>query len=132
MSLDPDSPATPREGLVDVSALAERLRAFARERAWEQFHSPKNLAMALTGEVGELVEIFQWMTEAESAGAGADPETGTSIREELADVLLYLVRLADVLQIDLNAAVVAKLAANAARYPVDRSHGSSAKYTELK
>ena len=131
MSLDPDSPATPRDALVDVSALAERLRTFARERAWEQFHSPKNLAMALTGEVGELVEIFQWMTEAESATAGADPRTGARIREELADVLLYLGRLADVLQVDLNAAVVEKLTTNAARYPVERSHGSSAKYTEL-
>jgi len=132
VSLDPDRPAThPGDALVDVSALAERLRTFARERAWERFHSPKNLAMALTGEVGELVEIFQWMTETESAGAGADPGTGARIREELADVLLYLVRLADVLQIDLNAAVVDKLATNAARYPVDRSHGSSAKYTEL-
>jgi NTP pyrophosphatase (non-canonical NTP hydrolase) len=121
-----------QEALVDVTALAERLRAFARERSWEQFHSPKNLAMALTGEVGELVEIFQWMTEAESTGAGADPRTRSRVREELADVLLYLVRLADVLQVDLNSAVIDKLAVNAARYPVDRSHGSSAKYTELE
>ena len=130
--LETERTAAFRGALVDVSALAERLRIFARERAWEQFHSPKNLAMALTGEVGELVEIFQWMTEAESAAAAADPKTVARIREELADVLLYLVRLADVLQVDLNAAVVDKLAKNAARYPVERSRGSAAKYTELK
>jgi len=113
--------------LVDVSALTEELRAFANERDWEQFHSPKNLAMALTGEVGELVEIFQWMTEADSRHAAADPERANAIAAEMADVLLYLVRMADMLGIDLNEAVKSKLALNARKYPVDLSKGSSQK-----
>ena len=83
--------------------------------------------MALTGEVGELVEIFQWMTEADSRCATDDPDRARAIGEELADVLMYLVRLSDMLGIDLNAATQAKLALNARKYPVDASRGSSAK-----
>lgn len=113
--------------LVDVSALTEELRAFANERDWEQFHSPKNLAMALTGEVGELVEIFQWMTEVDSRHAAADPERAKAIAAEMADVLLYLVRMADMLGIDLDEAVKSKLALNARKYPADLSRGSSKK-----
>jgi len=107
----------PDDKLVDVSALEAALQAFADARDWNRFHSPKNLAMALTGEVGELVEIFQWLTEAQSAEAARDPDTAQAVRDELADVLLYLVRLASVLGVDLNEAVSAKLAANALRYP---------------
>lgn len=115
------------DGLVDVSALTEALRAFADERDWGQFHSPKNLAMALTGEVGELVEIFQWMTEAESRLAADVPEREQAIAAEMADVLFYLVRMADILNIDLNAAAKSKLALNARKYPADLSRGSSQK-----
>lgn len=115
------------KNLIDCRRLAEALREFAAEREWEQFHSPKNLAMALTGEVGELVEIFQWMREDESAQAGADPRTADAVREELADVTLYLVRLADVLGVDLDDAVRRKLEANAEKYPVDAARGSSQK-----
>jgi NTP pyrophosphatase (non-canonical NTP hydrolase) len=122
-------PAAPR--LVDVDGLARALAAFARERDWEQFHSPKNLAMALTGEVGELCELFQWMTEADSRVTPSDPQRAQALRDELADVLLYLVRLADVLGVDLNAAATHKLATNAAKYPVAKSRGSSRKYTEI-
>jgi len=122
-------PAAPR--LVDVDGLARALAAFARERDWEQFHSPKNLVMALTGEVGELSELFQWMTEADSRVASSDPQRAQALRDELADVLLYLVRLADVLGVDLDAAAAHKLATNAAKYPAAKARGSSRKYTEI-
>ena len=108
-------PAQPT--LLDATRLADAIRAFATERDWTQFHSPKNLAMALTGEVGELVEIFQWLTQAQSVEAARDPATAQAVRDELADVLIYLVRLASVLGVDLDAAVREKLAANARRYP---------------
>lgn len=113
--------------LVDLSALTSQLRKFAVEREWEQFHSPKNLAMALTGEVGELVEIFQWMTEADSLRATAEPERAQAIAAEMADVLFYLVRMADILGIDLNEAAKSKLAFNARKYPAELSRGSSQK-----
>jgi dCTP diphosphatase len=103
--------------LIDVSALEEALQVFADERDWNAYHSPKNLAMALTGEVGELVELFQWLTEDESRQVMRDPTSAQAVRDEVADVLLYLVRLSSVLRIDLNAAVVDKLRANARRYP---------------
>jgi dCTP diphosphatase len=117
--------------LLDERALREALRRFAAERAWERFHSPKNLAMALTGEVGELTEIFQWMTEDESRAAGREPRTAAAIRDELADVLMYTVRLADVLGVDLDDALRRKLAANALRYPADASRGHARKYDRL-
>lgn len=107
--------------LVDTDALEAALQAFADERDWNQYHSPKNLAMALTGEVGELVEIFQWLTEEQSRTVGQDPATARAIRDELADVLLFLVRLSMVLGIDLNEAVMAKLARNAIKYPAGDS-----------
>jgi dCTP diphosphatase len=103
--------------LIDISSLESALHLFAEARQWRQFHSPKNLAMALTGEVGELVEIFQWLTEAESTLVAKDPKTARAVRDELADVLIYLVRLAAVLEVDLNEAVKVKLASNALKYP---------------
>lgn len=103
--------------LLDTSALEDVLQKFADERDWQQFHSPKNLAMALTGEVGELVEIFQWRTEEESWQVAQAPESAAHVRQELADVALYLVRLASVLQVDLNAAIQDKLVMNAKKYP---------------
>jgi len=115
--------------LIDARRLAEAIRAFADARDWGQFHSPKNLAMALTGEVGELVEIFQWLTEDESRRAGDDPERAEQVRHELADVLIYLVRLSDVLGVDLDAAVREKLALNARKYPVETSRGNNRKYS---
>ncbi len=117
--------------LVDVDALAQALSIFARERDWEQFHSPKNLVLALTGEVGELAEVFQWMSDADSRSAAVNPKTAQAVRDELADVLLYLVRLADVLGVDLNEAARAKLRTNATNYPAEKARGSSAKYTEM-
>lgn len=107
--------------LVDTSNLESAVHRFAEARQWRQFHSPKNLAMALTGEVGELVEIFQWLTEAQSEAVARDPKTARAVRDELADVLIYLVRLASVLEVDLNEAVTSKLATNALKYPAQVS-----------
>jgi NTP pyrophosphatase (non-canonical NTP hydrolase) len=87
----------------------------------EGFHTPRNLVLALTGEVGELAEIFQWMSDEQVERIAADSERYTHVQEELADVLLYLVRLASVLKVDLNHAVVDKLMKNALKYPADRS-----------
>lgn len=105
-----------------LTALRDALREFADERDWDQFHSPKNLAIALSVEAAELLEHFQWSDEA------AAPE---KVREELADVLLYLIRLADKLDVDLAAAARDKIALNAKKYPADKARGSSRKYTDL-
>ncbi|WP_439449439.1 nucleotide pyrophosphohydrolase [Stenotrophomonas sp. ATs4] len=117
--------------LVEVQGAAQALKEFAEARDWAQFHSPKNLVMALSGEVGELNEIFQWMTEADSFKAASSEATANAVRDEIADVALYLIRLSDVLGIDLNEAVSSKLATNAAKYPVDLSRGVSTKYNKL-
>lgn len=109
--------------------LRDALRAFAAERDWDQFHSPRNLATALAVEAAELLEPFQWLTDEQSRQL--PPETRRAVEEELADVLLYLVRLADQLGVDLAAAAKAKMQRNAARYPVDKARGTSRKYTEL-
>ncbi len=112
-----------------LEELRDALRRFAAERDWDQFHFPKNLAIALSVEAAELLEHFQWLPDLESAVLPA--ETRAKIREELADVLLYLVRLADKLDIDLAAAAVDKLSVNAQKYPVDKARGTSKKYTDL-
>ncbi|RVX47740.1 NTP pyrophosphatase (non-canonical NTP hydrolase) [Nonomuraea polychroma] len=109
----------------ELEHLAARLREFARVRDWEQFHTPKNLVMALAGEVGELAAEFQWLTADESRSP--DPETLARMRTELGDVTLYLVRLADVLGVDLMAAATAKLDDNDRRYDADLYRGSARK-----
>jgi NTP pyrophosphatase (non-canonical NTP hydrolase) len=108
-----------------LERLAARLRQFAEARDWEQFHTPKNLAMALAGEVGELVAEFQWLTAEESRDP--DPQTLARIGAELGDVTTYLVRLADVLGVDLIAAAEAKLASNERRYDPEHYRGSARK-----
>ncbi|MEQ8484675.1 MAG: nucleotide pyrophosphohydrolase [Pseudomonadales bacterium] len=110
---------------LDIAELQQALRRFAAERDWDQFHSPKNLAMALSVEASELVEIFQWLTEAQSADLDAD--TRAAVAEEIADVQIYLARLADRLSIDIPKAVDDKLALNARKYPADKVRGSAAK-----
>jgi NTP pyrophosphatase (non-canonical NTP hydrolase) len=112
----------------DLEELRARVREFVEERDWNRFHSPKNLAMALSVEASELVELFQWLTEEESAAP--DPERRRRVAEELADVLWFLVRLSDRLDIDLLEAAELKLAANAAKYPADRVRGDARKYDE--
>lgn len=113
--------------LVDVSQLAQALAQFAKDRDWNQFHTPRNLVMALTGEVGELNEIFQWMPEQVARDAAKSPDTAIAVRDELADVLMYLVRLASVLEVDLNRAVTDKLVKNAEKYPAELVRGTSKK-----
>lgn len=108
-------------------ALRDKVRAFSEARDWDQFHSPKNLTMALSGEVGELQEIFQWLTEAQSTNL--TPEQHQAAAHEIADVQIYLLRLADKLGIDIPQAVEEKMAINEVRYPADRSRGSIWKYT---
>jgi dCTP diphosphatase len=115
--------------VTDLESLRDQLRAFSAARDWDPFHSPKNLAMALAAESGELLEVFQWLTEAQSRSL--DPVAQAAASEEIADVLLYLVRLSDTLGIDPIAAAQRKLLANAVKYPVDKARGNSKKYTEL-
>jgi dCTP diphosphatase len=109
--------------------LRDALRDFAADREWDQFHSPRNLATALAVEAAELLEPFQWLTEEQ--GRRPPAETRAAVVEELADVLLYLVRLADKLDVDLADAARAKIARNAVKYPIDMAKGSSRKYTDL-
>lgn len=111
-----------------LSSLTQRLRAFAAERDWDQYHTPKNLAMALTGEAGELAAEFQWLTEEQSRDL--EPERRARVQAEAGDVLLYLVRLADKLDFDLVEAAHRKIDLNAQRYPADKVFGSARKYTE--
>ncbi|HEV2779547.1 MAG TPA: nucleotide pyrophosphohydrolase [Actinophytocola sp.] len=103
---------------MELDQLADRLRAFAAARAWERYHTPKNLVMALSAEVGELTELFQWLTAEQSAEVMTEPSQAERVEDELADVLIYLVRLADVLGVDLAAAALAKIRRNESRFPV--------------
>jgi dCTP diphosphatase len=109
------------QSLIDVSSLETALQKFADERSWQKYHSPKNLAMALTREVGELVEIFQWLSEEQSKSVAREAMTAQAVRDELADVMLYLVRLSSVLGVDLNEAVRQKLVKNGKKYPIGDS-----------
>ena len=109
--------------------LIESLRTFAKERDWGQFHAPKNLACALSVEAAELLEHFQWLTEEQSSHLS--DEKKRQVAEEMADVFLYLLQLSDKLGIDLLEAARLKLIANGEKYPVERAHGSSKKYTDI-
>lgn len=109
-------------------ALRDSLRKFVAERDWDKFHSPKNLAMALSVEAAELVEHFQWLSEAESRAL--PPAKLDEVRDEMADVLVYLVRLADKLDVDLLDAVAKKMAKNAEKYPAAKVRGSMKKYSD--
>jgi NTP pyrophosphatase (non-canonical NTP hydrolase) len=113
-----------------ITDLTELVRTFARERDWEQFHTPKNLAMALAGEVGELLAELQWLTPEQSAAVMADEELGARVRAEIGDVTIYLVRLADVLGIDLVRAARDKLDEAARRYTVEAARHSAAKISD--
>lgn len=111
--------------------IRDELRAFVEARDWNQFHSPKNLATAMMVEAGELNEIFQWLTTEESEKAALDEAQLTHIGEELSDVIVYCIRIADRLDIDLEAAIADKFKKNAAKYPVELSKGVSTKYDKL-
>ena len=111
-----------------MKELTERLREFAKERDWEQFHSPKNLAMALSVEVAEIMEHFQWLTQAQSKSL--EPEKLEKVKEEIADVMIFLTNLADKLGIDPVEAAKEKLEKNKANYPAEKVRGKALKYTE--
>jgi NTP pyrophosphatase (non-canonical NTP hydrolase) len=110
-----------------LTQLRKTIRAFVQERDWEQFHSPKNLAMALSVEAAELLEHFQWLSEEQSLALSADTRHEAAL--EMADVLIYLCRLADRLDIDLLDAAREKMRLNAQKYPVDQARGRADKYT---
>jgi len=112
-----------------MKELTKKIRAFAQNRDWDQFHSPKNLAMALSVEVAEVVEHFQWLTQEESNRL--DAEKLKQIHEEIGDVMIYLARLADRLGIDPVQAAEEKMQINEKKYPVEKAKGRAAKYTEL-
>ena len=113
---------------MDIQALRVALSDFARERDWDQFHSPKNLSMALAGEAAELLEIFQWLTEQQSNEIVNSEKKLGQVKEEIADVFIYLVRLSDKLNIDIERAVLDKMALNAKKYPIEASKGNAVKY----
>lgn len=119
------------DGLMELSKLQDQIREFVEERDWEKFHTPKNLAMALSGEAGELLEIFQWLSPEESFAVMKDDLKATQIRHELADVFVYLLRLSEKLNVSLPEAVLEKLAVNQKKYPVQLSKGNAKKYTDL-
>jgi len=112
-----------------LQELADEVRAFGRERDWHVYHTPKNLAAALVVEAAELLEPFQWLSPEESQSLS--PHKREAVRQEMADVLIYLVSLANVLEVDLLQAAEDKLAINARKYPVDKARGNAAKYNEL-
>lgn len=113
---------------MQMKELVQKLREFAKERDWEQFHSPKNLAMALSVEVAEIVEVFQWLTQEESRNL--IPEKLAEVREEIGDVMIFLINLSDKLGIDPLEAAKEKIEINKKKYPVSTVKGKSQKYTE--
>ena len=112
---------------MNIEEIQARLADFAKERDWEQFHSPKNLSMALAGEVGELLEIFQWLTEEQSKKSSLTEDQLAAATEELADILIYALRLADRLEINLDDAISKKIDKNTLRYTVEAAKGNAAK-----
>ena len=110
--------------------LIRKLREFAKERDWEQFHSPKNLAMALSVEIAEIVEIFQWLTQEQSRNL--DPEKLEAVKEEIADVMIFLTNLSDKLGIDPIEAAKKKIQKNEENYPVEKVKGKALKYSEYE
>lgn len=121
----------PGEKEVTLNDLARKMAGFAADREWDQFHSPRNLLLALVGEVGELSEIFQWKGEVPRGLSDWNDAEKEHLGEELSDVLLYLVRLADVCNVDLGESALHKLQKNALKYPVELCKGNSKKYREL-
>ena len=112
---------------VNINEIQDKLAKFAKDRDWDQFHSPKNLVMALTSEVGELNELFQWLTEEESKHLDSD-----EVEQEIADILIYSLRIADKLNINIENAIREKIELNAKKYPIDLSKGNSKKYNKLE
>ena len=117
---------------MDPVSLTSLINAFCEERNWGQFHSVRNLILAIVGEVGELAEIVQWISDEKVGAILEDSQTRERLSEEIADVFIYLLRLASVAQIDIEAAVTSKLEINESRYPAQLAFGSTKKYTEFQ
>lgn len=115
----------------DLDVLQDRVRTFRDDREWRRFHTPKDLALSISLEAAELLEHFQWKTDAECAAHVASPEGRDAVAREMADVLILLLSAADVFGVDLHAAALAKLEENARKYPVERSRGRAEKYDRL-
>lgn len=114
-----------------LGTLKQEVLAFAQERDWEQFHSPKNLSMAIAAEAAELMEPLLWVTPEQSRAVMARPEKRAALQDELADIVVYCLEFANQTGIDLASAITAKMARNAQKYPVEKSRGRSEKYNEL-
>lgn len=120
-----------RSEALNLERIRSAIRTLVEERDWQKFHTPKNLTMALSGEVGELCEIFQWLTEDEAQSIQSDPKKAEQLRDELADIFYYTLRIADVLSVDLEAAFWAKLNKTRKKYPVELARGNATKYTDF-
>ncbi|MDX2187389.1 MAG: MazG-like family protein [Opitutaceae bacterium] len=114
-----------------LAEIKRRVLAFAQERDWEQFHTPKNLSMALAAEAAELMEHFLWVDGDGSHRAAAEAKRREKIEEELADIVIYALEFANISKIDVSAAIERKMSANARKYPIEKAKGRSEKYTEL-
>jgi dCTP diphosphatase len=121
-----------RQNLMDTEKMYSAIRQLVSERDWHRFHTPKNITMALTGEAGELSEIFQWMTDDEILAMARDPQKSESLRDELADIFYYTLRLCDLLGVDLERAFWEKLNKTRQKYPVELAKGNATKYTDFK
>ncbi|MCP5161160.1 MAG: nucleotide pyrophosphohydrolase [Hahellaceae bacterium] len=117
---------------LDIAHWQKVIDEFALERDWDQFHNPKNLAMALTVEASELLQEFQWLTPDAASELEKDPKKWANVQDELADIMVYLLRIADKLNIDLNTALRQKMAKNRQKYPADKVRGSAKKYNEYE
>jgi NTP pyrophosphatase (non-canonical NTP hydrolase) len=118
--------------IINIDELKQHLQEFARQRDWEKFHNAKNLAMALVCEAGELVEIFQWLDTEQAEAASTDPALVAKTAEELADIMICAIRLADIMQLPINRIIEEKIAINNQKYPVELVKGSAKKYTEYQ
>jgi NTP pyrophosphatase (non-canonical NTP hydrolase) len=117
---------------MDIDTIQKRLSEFAKDRDWDQFHSPKNLSMALATEAAELLEIFQWLTDKQSREIINNVKEMSLIKEEIADIVIYLVRLADKLHLNIEKAVLEKIEINNKKYPVGLSKGNATKYNRRR
>lgn len=116
--------------MIDNEKISQLLRNFAKERDWDKFHTPKNIASSIVVEASELLELFQWSRGQEGWHELHDPKLRARAEEELADVMIYLLRFADLGKIDLNKAMEKKISENAAKYPAEKAKGSDRKYNE--
>ena len=123
---------TIQKKVLNIQKMQEFFKSFVKEREWDQFHTPKNLSMALSIETSELMEIFQWLSEKESCEIKKNPRKKQAIIDEIADILSYLIRLADILDIDLEKAFWDKFKKNVQKYPINLAKGKHSKYNELQ